>query len=167
MIRRPPRSTLFPYTTLFRSRRGAALGSLHHLLELLLAVSDVALLLAEDRRKNVIGRYKGRADHLVELVLTHLVDQEAECREVAPLGHVHLERVDLSLRPRPEEDVGPVETDHAEHSKELAAVVNLFRRDPRDAPLIIHGWRTKRPVIDIDVRAADLAVGLDREEAGQ
>src|SRR2546426_2475571 len=26
MIRRPPRSTLFPYTTLFRSRRAAALG---------------------------------------------------------------------------------------------------------------------------------------------
>src|SRR2546430_5379599 len=28
MIRRPPRSTLFPYTTLFRSRRVAAQG--HH-----------------------------------------------------------------------------------------------------------------------------------------
>src|SRR2546422_5604872 len=26
MIRRPPRSTLFPYTTLFRSRRRCALG---------------------------------------------------------------------------------------------------------------------------------------------
>src|SRR5258708_16206931 len=26
MIRRPPRSTLFPYTTLFRSRQGAAIG---------------------------------------------------------------------------------------------------------------------------------------------
>src|SRR3712207_8733677 len=26
MIRRPPRSTLFPYTTLFRSRGGVALG---------------------------------------------------------------------------------------------------------------------------------------------
>src|SRR2546427_6287282 len=26
MIRRPPRSTLFPYTTLFRSRRGATAG---------------------------------------------------------------------------------------------------------------------------------------------
>src|SRR5258708_20983488 len=26
MIRRPPRSTLFPYTTLFRSRDGLALG---------------------------------------------------------------------------------------------------------------------------------------------
>src|SRR5256885_10862752 len=40
MIRRPPRSTLFPYTTLFRSRRrpnheladpGAMLGTLHEL----------------------------------------------------------------------------------------------------------------------------------------
>src|SRR3712207_8471757 len=29
MIRRPPRSTLFPYTTLFRSRRDA-LASVHH-----------------------------------------------------------------------------------------------------------------------------------------
>src|SRR5260370_29685571 len=27
MIRRPPRSTLFPYTTLFRSARGAGVGS--------------------------------------------------------------------------------------------------------------------------------------------
>src|SRR5437588_9562337 len=27
MIRRPPRSTLFPYTTLFRSRRTAVVGS--------------------------------------------------------------------------------------------------------------------------------------------
>src|SRR5258708_12462349 len=26
MIRRPPRSTLFPYTTLFRSRQGLAVG---------------------------------------------------------------------------------------------------------------------------------------------
>src|SRR3712207_8558925 len=28
MIRRPPRSTLFPYTTLFRSRRGGCAGAL-------------------------------------------------------------------------------------------------------------------------------------------
>src|SRR2546430_10466939 len=27
MIRRPPRSTLFPYTTLFRSRQGMTLGT--------------------------------------------------------------------------------------------------------------------------------------------
>src|SRR5229473_4207777 len=29
MIRRPPRSTLFPYTTLFRSRRGVPRRGLH------------------------------------------------------------------------------------------------------------------------------------------
>src|SRR2546429_5120539 len=29
MIRRPPRSTLFPYTTLFRSQAGAATGGIH------------------------------------------------------------------------------------------------------------------------------------------
>src|SRR5207248_6418899 len=34
MIRRPPRSTLFPYTTLFRSRHGEPIGVLHvHRLE--------------------------------------------------------------------------------------------------------------------------------------
>src|SRR3712207_8197383 len=31
MIRRPPRSTLFPYTTLFRSAGAAALAALHPL----------------------------------------------------------------------------------------------------------------------------------------
>src|SRR5256885_16065121 len=31
MIRRPPRSTLFPYTTLFRSREGEALASVSSL----------------------------------------------------------------------------------------------------------------------------------------
>src|ERR1044071_10263500 len=30
MIRRPPRSTLFPYTTLFRSPRAALAGGAHH-----------------------------------------------------------------------------------------------------------------------------------------
>src|SRR3712207_7670874 len=30
MIRRPPRSTLFPYTTLFRSQRAGRLAAAHH-----------------------------------------------------------------------------------------------------------------------------------------
>src|SRR3712207_8777019 len=35
MIRRPPRSTLFPYTTLFRSGLGALAGEAHDVLDLL------------------------------------------------------------------------------------------------------------------------------------
>src|SRR2546422_5733301 len=37
MIRRPPRSTLFPYTTLFRSREGLGLGDAHRALDRLAA----------------------------------------------------------------------------------------------------------------------------------
>src|SRR3712207_8745340 len=44
MIRRPPRSTLFPYTTLFRSVHERELG---------LQVIDVALLVAEDLLQQV------------------------------------------------------------------------------------------------------------------
>src|SRR2546429_4722481 len=42
MIRRPPRSTLFPYTTLFRSRWGLMAGE--HVLRVLLALGDVGLV---------------------------------------------------------------------------------------------------------------------------
>src|SRR5689334_24351472 len=37
MIRRPPRSTLFPYTTLFRSLAGVRTGRVHHGLDVDLA----------------------------------------------------------------------------------------------------------------------------------
>src|SRR2546425_7354602 len=47
MIRRPPRSTLFPYTTLFRSRR------LRELIEALLPtrIGDLAELIGRHRRR--------------------------------------------------------------------------------------------------------------------
>src|SRR3712207_9115569 len=41
MIRRPPRSTLFPYTTLFRSRPQRAVGAFALALELQHAVNEV------------------------------------------------------------------------------------------------------------------------------
>src|SRR3954449_13637136 len=39
MIRRPPRSTLFPYTTLFRSNRGG-IATLHQFIEPLLCLQQ-------------------------------------------------------------------------------------------------------------------------------
>src|SRR2546427_8426819 len=41
MIRRPPRSTLFPYTTLFRSHAGKALGEMLDLHARLLAAVEL------------------------------------------------------------------------------------------------------------------------------
>src|SRR3712207_8471586 len=59
MIRRPPRSTLFPYTTLFRS--GIAAGEGGHR--------------GDDREQHLDGREVGltRAQHQVEQAVDHLL----------------------------------------------------------------------------------------------
>src|SRR3712207_7838644 len=59
MIRRPPRSTLFPYTTLFRSQ--VALGDLQHEVGLLFALDDT-LLDRLDERRTVVRVDDGLAD---------------------------------------------------------------------------------------------------------
>src|SRR3712207_8037628 len=58
MIRRPPRSTLFPYTTLFRSEHVAG-GAVEHALRLSGAaggVEDEERVLALDGRRLAVGR---------------------------------------------------------------------------------------------------------------
>src|SRR3989442_3389134 len=57
MIRRPPRSTLFPSTTLFRSLAQVALGHRH--------VCEVALGVRPARRWTACMDRLGRRDHLV------------------------------------------------------------------------------------------------------
>src|SRR2546427_6435946 len=54
MIRRPPRSTLFPYTTLFRSRRGAleeAERCVRRAIELKFEVPEAYVVLSDVLRK--------------------------------------------------------------------------------------------------------------------
>src|SRR2546425_4101930 len=48
MIRRPPRSTLFPYTTLFRSHRGGDAGRRGHLLHPPVRRMSPRVLLVDD-----------------------------------------------------------------------------------------------------------------------
>src|SRR3712207_7924539 len=50
MIRRPPRSTLFPYTTLFRSSRGIGMVHQHFTLIPPLTVAENIVLGAEPRK---------------------------------------------------------------------------------------------------------------------
>src|SRR5437867_6867935 len=49
MIRPPPRSTLFPYTTLFRSLRARKLAALHESLPLCIATANIGCL-SQDRK---------------------------------------------------------------------------------------------------------------------
>src|SRR5687768_17908603 len=64
MIRRPPRSTLFPYTTLFRSRHGAQVGRV-----------------AEHLRQRNPG-----ADHLGVAARFHALDAAAARGDIADDG---------------------------------------------------------------------------------
>src|SRR2546422_11313210 len=61
MIRRPPRSTLFPYTTLFRSREGDA--ALAHL-----AFGQRMVAVVAHERRQVKGDGKARLALLQEIV---------------------------------------------------------------------------------------------------
>src|SRR5436853_3177305 len=55
MIRRPPRSTLFPYTTLFRSRTGKDVNS-HTVLD-----GIITTIMATIQRINIIGSREGKS----------------------------------------------------------------------------------------------------------
>src|SRR3712207_7626198 len=72
MIRRPPRSTLFPYTTLFRSGVRKAVVNVHYLadsIEAHLAARDQGLEIAiSDEREQLLETGGGRSEeHTSEL----------------------------------------------------------------------------------------------------
>src|SRR2546422_2404908 len=68
MIRRPPRSTLFPYTTLFRSKTELALDLIRH------AVSKNSKVLAVD----LTGHYAGRLGDLTPRDLSRSEEHTSE-----------------------------------------------------------------------------------------
>src|SRR5256885_12914234 len=68
MIRRPPRSTLFPYTTLFRSvDRAEFQRHVHELRELLAVVGDAAASAAEGETRPQHARQARSEEHTSEL----------------------------------------------------------------------------------------------------
>src|ERR1039458_3234076 len=117
MIRRPPRSTLFPYTTLFRSHAGAQNN----------------LAVVYDEGKGVGQDYKRSEEHTSELQsLRHLV-----CRLLLEKKHGRRSR-----RPRPNPSRrrgeasprnGPSRSDRSRelHRSRNPAVFLMIRRPPR------------------------------------
>src|SRR3712207_8439277 len=66
MIRRPPRSTLFPYTTLFRSETGDGDGALPHLRQA--GQADVLPVVVEDPLVDLVRHRERRSEeHTSEL----------------------------------------------------------------------------------------------------
>src|SRR2546423_4115531 len=73
MIRRPPRSTLFPYTTLFRSQDRAAVDARVHAL----AEDELVVVLRElERGGHLLVRQRPVAELVVEVVRAVLRSEE-------------------------------------------------------------------------------------------
>src|SRR2546430_10795216 len=93
MIRRPPRSTLFPYTTLFRSRRGS---SAH-------ATRQAADRAARARRPQFGFPVSRSEEHTSELqsqsnlVCRLLLEKKKKNTNITPSNHIPT-RTDLDLR---------------------------------------------------------------------
>src|SRR2546429_9803403 len=90
MIRRPPRSTLFPYTTLFRSKIGDAdfAGAIEHYVGgLEVAMNDAAFVsrrqpganLACDFRSLVRREPPDAAHHGSEVLTVHVFHRQEQC----------------------------------------------------------------------------------------
>src|SRR2546426_8595255 len=81
MIRRPPRSTLFPYTTLFRSLRFPDEFVRHKLLDL---IGDLALL-GHPLRGHVVGFKGGHRLHAALRSEEHTSELQSPCNLVCRL----------------------------------------------------------------------------------
>src|SRR5689334_23723209 len=75
MIRRPPRSTLFPYTTLFRSS--------------LLVLDEIFGSLDEGRRHHVLTLLRRLGDRFPQVILITHVEQIREDRKSTRLNSSH------------------------------------------------------------------------------
>src|SRR5688500_20035843 len=96
-IRPPPRSTLFPYTTLFRSRRGPAPRRLHD--------RRLALLAGDDRRR--VLRLRRSEEHTSELQSPcNLV-----CRLLLEKKKQDKQKCNLASQPQPQNKVTQTHAD--------------------------------------------------------
>src|SRR5947199_4989646 len=77
MIRRPPRSTLFPYTTLFRSKAGVDCFARHHRVAAVGTGVDVAVAAGPDRSEE----HTSELQSLRHLVCRLLLEKKKKTKE--------------------------------------------------------------------------------------
>src|SRR2546422_8177300 len=90
MIRRPPRSTLFPYTTLFRSDRrihaGLAAGKLHHVRAGVAHVAEAEPAEAAQRRSE---EHTSELQSRLHLVCRLLLEKKKKKRITCQIAKQH------------------------------------------------------------------------------
>src|SRR2546421_3857776 len=98
MIRRPPRSTLFPYTTLFRSLLAQVMDVRHHVVAQPLLVLGRALRIGVVRSEEHTSELQSRSDLVCRLLL-----EKKKKRPAVP----HTERPPPPAWPKPVQRVVP------------------------------------------------------------
>src|SRR2546430_5347881 len=95
MIRRPPRSTLFPYTTLFRSvRRDFVANVSHEFKTPLTAIQGFAETLLAGALDD-----KANRKHFVEIIREHARRLARLTDDLLKLSRIEAGRLELELRP--------------------------------------------------------------------
>src|SRR2546422_2728892 len=84
MIRRPPRSTLFPYTTLFRSALGLQRAVMDEFVTMIQTLSDTGELRAAGRSEEHTSELQSRL-HLVCRLLLEKKKSPLTTRTLAPV----------------------------------------------------------------------------------
>src|SRR2546429_7397471 len=101
MIRRPPRSTLFPYTTLFRSRRSAmpvstsSLPILNFPIDCLMATSESETTLISRRSEEHTSELQSRLHLVCRLLLEKKKNEEP--LDVTTVRQRYLDLISLLL----------------------------------------------------------------------
>src|SRR3712207_8278660 len=82
MIRRPPRSTLFPYTTLFRSKSTTLAAMIDHMNEThsrhIVTIEDPIEFLHRDKRSIINQREVGQDTHSFKRALRRVLRQDPD-----------------------------------------------------------------------------------------
>src|SRR4030095_12126503 len=128
-----------------RLRRGPALLGADHLTELHVPVAHVRRLLLEDPRQRPVEREIGAADELLELILAHAVDQEAERGDVGPGRHRLSKGFEVAPRSLDVHQLRGVVTELVQQPVDLAEVVDLLAGDLGQHPLIVGRRRRPQP----------------------
>src|SRR3712207_9345735 len=97
MIRRPPRSTLFPYTTLFRSELAEQVRSQMFVFEDIVTIDDRSLqqVLREVEANDLATALKGVRPDVRDKVVRNLSERAAEnlAEEIELLGPVRTRKI--------------------------------------------------------------------------
>src|SRR2546421_5848595 len=88
MIRRPPRSTLFPYTTLFRSRSNIELSVLQGWLLFVSGKHDEALLTNRDRKSTRLNSSHDQISYAV-FCLKKKKKRNSKARQLMEKSAIH------------------------------------------------------------------------------